>query len=497
MKRHLLATASAMCLALPVYAQSGDELKDSIDSGIQELTKEGGNVTYSAAEVGDDGGVTLSDFVMKSDDGAATLTAPWVKVTPSTDSPGSVTVTVAPTMTLGIAPPEEPEMAYDLDLNSEGLALVTNWTSALAGHIEGDLTAAMLQVVGTTADHPVMRGLDITQTDVSTHFAFDEATRSINASTEAGSIKGNYGFDMGPEGGTSEASFEGEHFSVSWQALNLPEKGTDPGFDEFIAGGGAVNVNMAAGPMTFTSASHSPELSMSMAGTGGASEASLSIGEAGLAYQASFDGAEYTITPEGAPIPPFTVTMGDGRFDFAMPLVPGDGPEEARFGFEMHELTVSDDLWAMIDPGATIPRDPATLRILLNAALELKQAVGAKPAEGEPPANPMEMAELSNLNVEAVNLSIGGASVDAAGAVAFDNSFGFPMPNGAVDVTLKGIQTLSDSLVALGLVDPMQQAMLMGMISTYGEAGAEPDTYTSTVEFKDGGIFANGKPLQP
>ena len=59
-----------------------------------------------------------------------------------------------------------------------------------------------------------------------------------------------------------------------------------------------------------------------------------------------------------------------------------------------------------------------------------------------------------------------------------------------------GVQALGENLVALGLVEQMQVGMAMGMMMAFAQPGAEPDTFTSKIEFKDGGIFANGQPIQ-
>jgi hypothetical protein len=61
---------------------------------------------------------------------------------------------------------------------------------------------------------------------------------------------------------------------------------------------------------------------------------------------------------------------------------------------------------------------------------------------------------------------------------------------------LVGGNGLLDKLVAMGLI-PKDQAMgarmMMGMFARPGDG---VDTLTSTIEFKDKGLFANGQRLQ-
>ena len=44
-------------------------------------------------------------------------------------------------------------------------------------------------------------------------------------------------------------------------------------------------------------------------------------------------------------------------------------------------------------------------------------------------------------------------------------------------------------------MDQMQVGMAMGMMMAFAQPAGE-DAFTSKIEFKDGGIMANGQPLQ-
>ena len=71
-----------------------------------------------------------------------------------------------------------------------------------------------------------------------------------------------------------------------------------------------------------------------------------------------------------------------------------------------------------------------------------------------------------------------------------------PAPSGAINIDIKGVSALIDNLIKLGIItddDAMGARMMLGMFT---RPGAEADQVTSVIEFKDGGLFANGQQLQ-
>jgi hypothetical protein len=109
--------------------------------------------------------------------------------------------------------------------------------------------------------------------------------------------------------------------------------------------------------------------------------------------------------------------------------------------------------------------------------------------------------ELTSLELAEVLVKGAGAEVGATGGLTFDNtdltSFdGVPAPTGSINITIKGANTLIDNLIAMGLLpeeDAMGARMMLGL---FARPGAGPDELTSVIEFKDGGLFANGQQLQ-
>jgi hypothetical protein len=53
-----------------------------------------------------------------------------------------------------------------------------------------------------------------------------------------------------------------------------------------------------------------------------------------------------------------------------------------------------------------------------------------------------------------------------------------------------------DTLVAMGFIPEDQVMGARMMLAMFAKPGETPDSLVSTIEFKDGGLFANGQQLQ-
>ncbi|TAG15734.1 MAG: DUF2125 domain-containing protein, partial [Rhodobacterales bacterium] len=94
-----------------------------------------------------------------------------------------------------------------------------------------------------------------------------------------------------------------------------------------------------------------------------------------------------------------------------------------------------------------------------------------------------------------------GVEVAAKGALTFDNDDlvtfeGVPAPSGNLNITIKGANGLIDNLIAMGLLPADEALMPRMMLGLFARPGAAADELTSVIEFKDGGLFANGQKLK-
>ncbi|MEO0915136.1 MAG: DUF2125 domain-containing protein, partial [Pseudomonadota bacterium] len=287
-------------------------------------------------------------------------------------------------------------------------------------------------------------------------------------------------------------------YEMAFSGDNLPED--ESGLDMFVDQNGAFNLSGGAGPATFDTRIESDEFPVSISGSAEAGTFEISLKEGVLAYVADTGGFIYNVAVSypGLPLPPFELAAGELGMDFRIPMRQADGPQPVNADLSISDLTISEALWGLIDPEGTIPRDPANLNIDLGATVEiLAPVVESLDEDGVDDAgNPMEVAQVSDVDITTVYLNAGGAEVAADGSLVMNNAGPFPMPEGAINVSLKGIQGLVNSLTELGLVGAQEAGMAMGMMMAFAKPGEEPDSFTSEIEFKDGGVTANGIPLQ-
>lgn len=221
-----------------------------------------------------------------------------------------------------------------------------------------------------------------------------------------------------------------------------------------------------------------------------------------LTYSAAAKGLKsLTNTPE---IPfPIEINAANAGFDLQMPISAMDTPQDYKLGILLGDFTTSDMLWGMIDPMGQLPRDPATLQLDLSG----KATLGFDLLDPEQ-MEAMERGEVSNpgavnsVNVNALELSIAGASLTGDGGFEIDNNDtttfqGMPKPVGEMRLNLSGANGLLDKLVAMGLL-PEEQAMgarmMMGLFAVPGEG---EDTLKSTIVVnEEGHVLANGQRLR-
>lgn len=235
--------------------------------------------------------------------------------------------------------------------------------------------------------------------------------------------------------------------------------------------------------------------------TSGDSTFSATFGRGQIDYD--FGGLNTVIKVAGTalPMPPIDAEIADFGLRIAMPVLPRETAGTAAIGLRLDGLKVSEPVWAMIDPTAVLPRDPATLVLRVTSSARalidlMNPALPAEPKPGEPPAPDMPFV-FENVKVEEITLRLAGATVKATGEATINNAGPVPMPVGGLDVTIEGALGLADKLQTIGVVPPEQAAMAKGVLAAFAVPGAAPDSFTTRIEATaDGMITANGVPLQ-
>jgi hypothetical protein len=215
-------------------------------------------------------------------------------------------------------------------------------------------------------------------------------------------------------------------------------------------------------------------------------------------YGTALNGAKFTISGAEIPFPQVEVAFAESAFNVLMPIMKSDSPQDFSFLTKVVDFTVSEDVWGLFDPAGSLSRDPATFIVDLKGK-------GFWKADIMDPELQMEGAqppgELHSLDLTQVLAKAAGAEVSAVGALTFDNAdlqtfSGVPRPDGKVTVNIKGVNQLVDNLIALGILtqdDAMGFRMGLAMVA---KPGAGPDELVSEIEFKEGGLFANGMRMQ-
>ena len=243
-----------------------------------------------------------------------------------------------------------------------------------------------------------------------------------------------------------------------------------------------------------------PTQTMASTGSFGSGNFDFAMDKTRMAFGAISKDAVITTSGSTIPFPEVVVQYAVSAFNMVMPLSKSDTPAEFSLLTKLVDLTISDDVWAMFDPAATLPRDAVT--VVLDAKgtgtliVDLTDTAALE-ALGANPPGVLNSFELTDLTLKAV-----GVTATGTGAATFDNTDlvtygGMPAPTGAVELKVVGANGLMDKLVAMGLLPADQVSgfrMMLGMFANAVEG--EADTMTSKIEFKDKGIFANGMQLQ-
>ena len=217
-----------------------------------------------------------------------------------------------------------------------------------------------------------------------------------------------------------------------------------------------------------------------------------------LDYGSSLIGAKFTVSGAEIPFPQVELAFAESGFRVLMPIMKSDSPQDFTFLTKLVDFTVSEDIWAMVDPGGALSREPATVIVdVKGTGFWTKDILdpSAQMDDIEPPG------ELHSLDLTQVLAKAAGAEVSATGGLTFDNSDmatfgGMPLPDGKITIGIKGVNKLVENLISLGILsedDAMGFRMGMAM---FARPGAWPDELTSEIEFKEGGLFANGQRLQ-
>ncbi|MEM8690280.1 MAG: DUF2125 domain-containing protein [Pseudomonadota bacterium] len=282
----------------------------------------------------------------------------------------------------------------------------------------------------------------------------------------------------------------------------LPIDGTDVAdISAMLSDGFEVDgsFNFGGGQMAMAFTAPDGSGAVNTASTGGLVRVKMS-GD-GLGYTIENRNQQVTMTLPDVPFP-VNFSMAQSVVDLLVPVQKSDEAQDVDLTLKLDDFAMADQLWALFDPTATLPRDPADLTIDLSGkALVLFDFLDPEQMATLEETGAMP-GEFQSVTINEVLLNVAGAKLTGSGSFDLDNSDtqtfgGIPRPTGSMDVALEGANGLIDNLVAIGLL-PEDQAMgarmMMGLFAVPGEG---EDTLTSKIEInQEGHVLANGQRIQ-
>ncbi len=459
---------------------------------------------FQATENETSDGLTLTGvtFVSQAADGAGGLTVFMDQIVMTETSDGAVTVTLPAIMPIELSTldPEGKNLRISADYRQTGMNIVASGTRDSMRYTY-DAQEIKIATTGFEKDG---------QPFASDNISFEMVMESIEGETNVTAAETisydqdlhtaalSYAFAFEIPDTQEAADIRGQYQSVSFEGQSiLPKDVANPeDMEEMLRAGFSTDGVFAFQDNATSVATKSPGDTTDMSIISDNGQLGVSLDTSGLTYEGSQENLKVSASSDQIPIP---IEFGTARaaFNFAMPVIESEQFGDFAFGLEFSDFSLSDLVWGMFDPGAQLPRDPATLVLDLTGKTRL--LFDFLDPTTVPTLSPGQMpAELERLDINALQLDVAGAELTGDGAFTFENSdFGPPKPIGAVNLTLVGGNTLINQLVAMGLL-PEDQAMgmrmMMGLLAVPGET---PDTLNSRIEINDQGhILANGQRIQ-
>jgi Uncharacterized protein conserved in bacteria (DUF2125) len=499
----ILSSTTAIALVMAASSASAAVTPEEVWASWQALaTSSGQELTFDKAAM-NGGAFEVTGLAMTyKDDLGGSFAADLGKMTFKDNGDGTVTVTMADSYPMSLAFPGDGEgpTSLKLTVTQPGLAITASGTPEATSYafkaptvtvkldeVKGADGVAMdtqadLKMTDTTAAYMVARDGDKTSLD--SNFAAKAMSLDISGKGVDGSGAGTVAVSFADLSGSTKGTFLGAEIMAN-MATALNEGFTAN--SSFSFGEMKINFDITdeMGPSKLTGGA-----------TGGG--LNLAIDRKRVNYGTSLKGGNFTISGAQIPFPQVVVGFAETGFNIDMPVAPSDDPQDFGFLTKLVDLTISEDVWGMFDPTGSLSRDPATFIFDVKGKGKWKQDIMDPKVEAESVEPP---GELNALDLTQVLVKAAGAEVGATGGVTFDNSDlvsfqGMPTPTGEINVSIKGVTKLIDNLIAMGIL-PEDQAMgARMMLGMFAKPGAGPDELTSLIEFKNGGLFANGQQLQ-
>ncbi|MGP3696947.1 DUF2125 domain-containing protein [Rhodobacter sp. NSM] len=503
-----LAGSTALVAMVAAGTASADVTPEQVWQGWQELGATYGQTLTAAnqSRVGDT--LRLEDVRMHFAQEGTVIegTIPEVSLTQRGD--GTVEITMSPEIPMEMTVPNEPEAGNPtpdptklaLALRQPGMVMIAGGGDARStlAFDAPSTTIAVTEVDGVSAREMDLRA-EVELSDVAgSYIAEGTETRSISNDFTAAVAEMTFAMTDPEQGGrvnlrASATDLKGTSSGTMVGPLAMTDLATA------LKGGATSKGSFTYGPATmeFDFADATDKAKGSASAAGGTLDVAMS-GDS-LSYGGDTKNVNVTLSGTQIPFPQFNMSYAEAAFRLLTPLVKSEEAQDFRLLTKLVDLKISDEIWAMFDPQAKLPRDPATL--VVDASGKARLDVDLLDPKAVETLGDKAPGQLEALDLDQLKLTIAGAELTGGGGLTFDNSDtttfgGVPAPTGQIDLALVGGNGLIDKLVSMGLI-PQEQAMAARMmLGMFARPGQGEDTLTSTLEFKDKGFYANGQRLQ-
>ncbi|MEL6207762.1 MAG: DUF2125 domain-containing protein [Pseudomonadota bacterium] len=508
MTRPLLSSAAAVALvALPAAAPA--LTADEVWASWQERAAGAGVALTAGSEAKSGGTLTLSGLALAADIDDVedvTITATMSEVSMVEDGAGGVEVMLPPSIPVTIAGSDEE--------GADGSALITialSGMSLLLSDADGGGVTNTYAADGITISLDELTEGGEVNTDVV--FAISAETLAGRFSSTGGDqplIESSYNLDsLGleiaatdpDEGGTFEMTLDmadlASDTTGSFDVADLVAMSPDTTLRDMLDDGFSVDGTGGVGATNYAiSAEGMPESFTSSGSISGISGEVVMNAER-LLYDLAYNDLEFAASGSEIPFPKVGGALGQLAVKIGIPttLEPGD----MALGLALRDLTVGEEIWALVDPAGQLPRDPASVALDLSGTMKFLIDVFAMDGEDAPEDLP---AEVTALDINELLLTVGGAVLEGSGAFTFDWSApgpfgpGTPAPDGALSLSLTGAMGLMQTLEEIQLLPPQQAMMGRMALGAIAVPGDGPDTLVSEITVSpDGTILANGSEL--
>jgi hypothetical protein len=462
---------------------------DQVWADWQALAMGAGVKISAATEVKGDGELTLNGVTLAPQGGKGGATISEVMLVEEDD--GSVTI-YPEDIKVDVSPPEG--RTGKLDIVHEGLGLSVHEDEGGLGYgAFADSLSVMVQASGPNTN----LDLKVNLTALDGRYTREKLGMLLGIAAE------RLTYDIANKDSSVDSKQTSDTTGLDLTAELTVPAGLDlmslQGPADFFAAarnGLGLLVEVKQGSSDGTVEDASPFMPLNMRFTSGEAVTGIEMNTDTFAVDTQVSSVAATLLPPMVPAE-IPISMDQMMIAYGMPVVTAE-PSDYGLAMKLANLVIGEGAWAMVDPGATLARDPINLDVDVSGKVKIDLIDLMESSENG--TQPKSLPELMTLDVTTLGLSLAGAALSGSGAFTFDNTLvaagGPPMPLGSADLRLEGGNKLIDGLIAIGILseqDAMGARMMMAM---FGKPEGD-DVLTSKVEAKEGGaIFVNGQRIQ-